>query len=529
MSNQPSTSAAYYQKLRWTDSEDSESDVDNNQGRRSLDTRETPQNARNGSAEGVDHSEASDKSESDNEEVKASPQRRGRGRPRKYGVKTQTKKPKKTAKKVRPRSDSESDYDDDEEEEEEEEEEEKFEPSRKKGKMENGQKFMDVEDDYSDKELQEEQERKERNKLARNKWHQWHEAEAEQAAKDLKRQASMKRKRPLNQYVQDRPSPPKVEPRVHKPLDEAALIAYREKRKERRQKIQNRKEKCRQQLQRMREAKLNAPKIPNMGRGSIEGCPSTRTTDREGNTTTWEQWKRVKWQDEEQQKKWNARKEKPIRVLKPRTGPAANNGMYAMESRREMERKEEDGFRYNTQKIKKKKDSEDLSDDEKPKCRNHSEKVVKILEDEFKDAQYLDVRRKRRIARITKLKPKQVTDWFANNRRKFQQKFKNGKITELPKQMKALEEMNKERKERGEHLKLREPEESDEEEDEEDYENDDESSEDNLEEEPEVDEGFEAVESERAARIRQIDYLSTVGYPVFPAPKSSRTTRNGGL
>ncbi|EGT49687.1 hypothetical protein CAEBREN_01777 [Caenorhabditis brenneri] len=342
---------------------------------------------------------------------------------------------------------------------------------------------------------------------------------------DEKRQTSMKRKRPLNQYVQDRPSSPKREPRVHKPLDEAALTAYREKRQERRQKIQNRKEKCSQQLQRMREAKLNAPRIPNMGRGSIEGCPSTRTTDREGKTTTWEQWKRVIWQDEEQQKKWNARKQKAVIVLKPRTGPAANNGMYAMESRREMERKEENGFRYSTQKIKKKKDTEELSDDEKPKSRNHSEGVVKILEDEFEDAQYLDLKRTRRIARITKLKPKQVTDWFANYRRKIQQKYKNGKIAELPNQMKALEVKNKERKERGEHLKMRDPEESDEE----DYEDDDESSEDNLEEEPEVAEGFEAVESEREARIRQIDHLSTVGYPVFPAPKSSRTTQNNGL
>ncbi|CAL2052266.1 unnamed protein product [Caenorhabditis brenneri] len=67
--------------------------------------------------------------------------------------------------------------------------------------------------------------------------------------------------------------------------------------------------------------------------------------------------------------------------------------------------------------------------------------------------------------RKTKLKHKKVTDWFANNRRKIQQKFRNGKIAELPGQMEALEEKeNKEREERGEHLKMRDTEESDEEE-----------------------------------------------------------------
>ncbi|EGT41696.1 hypothetical protein CAEBREN_24362 [Caenorhabditis brenneri] len=105
--------------------------------------------------------------------------------------------------------------------------------------------------------------------------------------------------------------------------------------------------------------------------------------DRSVITTTWEQWKRVIWHDED-----------------PRTGPAFNNGLYAVESRRLLEKEEDSG----------------------------------------------------------------VADWFANNRRKIQQKFKNGEIAELPGQMEALEEVkNKEREERGEHLKMRDTEESDEE------------------------------------------------------------------
>ncbi|CAL2048310.1 unnamed protein product [Caenorhabditis brenneri] len=91
--------------------------------------------------------------------------------------------------------------------------------------------------------------------------------------------------------------------------------------------------------------------------------------------------------------------------------------------------------------------------------------LSKILKEEFdNNAQCLDEEITKRIMRKTKLKHKEIADWFVNNRRKIQQKFKNGEIAELPGQMEALEEVkNKEREERGEHLKMRDTEESDEE------------------------------------------------------------------
>ncbi|EGT49566.1 hypothetical protein CAEBREN_08209 [Caenorhabditis brenneri] len=594
MSNQPLTSAAYYQKLRWTDSEESNSD-DEDRGRMATSTREIP--VQNGSAEGADFSEPTDGSGSDNDEVETPPQRRGRGRPRKYGVKIQdgsdlsalyhsrlgeenssdndeaveqkrrpgrprkdevksrtqllarskgvqfTKKPKakptagcfdfpptgegsdsgeeeedessqpqirskkgRFAKKPKAKAFSPDaslqegeDISEDNGSDVEEEEHRSHLQTRYKGRF--LKKFSSRargSDDSDDEEvrqppkkkkvevLTDEQikSRKRQNELKKKKKAQWDAAEALQATRDLEHNA--KRERPLNRYVLERPPPPSAsesdeEPKAPPPPPTEAELAARQAAKQERHRLyEEGKAKRQQKLAKKRETE----RIRRL-------FPST-----------------------------------------PRTGPPPNNGMFAVESRRLLEKEEKSGFKHVAHRIQKKEETDseedDLSENDEPKSRYHSAKILVILEDEFKNAQYLDVKTTRRLARITKLKSRQISDWFANTRRKVQRKFKNGKIAELPKQMKALEELNKERKERGEHLKMRDPEESDEEEDEEDYEDDDESSGDDMEEEPEVDERFEAVESERAARIRQIDHLSTVGYPVFPAPKASQTNQNGG-
>ncbi|EGT49635.1 hypothetical protein CAEBREN_14518 [Caenorhabditis brenneri] len=540
MSNQPSTSAAYHQQLRWTDSEDSNSDDEDDQGRM---TSKRAQKTHSGSdpfTQSGDHPELSDGNVSDDDVVETPSQRRRPGRPRKDEVKSRAalqarSKGGQFVKKSKADStDGLADFPaqgDDESDSEEEEGAQS--PKKKQAKMEDDSRAKAVSGEQARKQNQ--NRKKDRKKRAL-----WVAAEAAQAARDLERAA--KRERPLNRHIRSRPSPPppetdsEEEPTVPPPPTEKELAARKAYNEERRRLYWEKKEKREQEMARKRELERNRRLFPDSfsrkpARGSIGGVFSTRTTDREGKTTTWEQWRRVIWCDEEEKaQEWKRRvkeNRKQIRKLKPRTGPAFNNGLYAVESRRLLEKEEDSGFHQHTHKIKKEEKS-DSEDDEKPKIRNHSETVKKILEEEFNDAQYLDQEMTKRIMRTTKLKRKQVTDWFANNRRKVQNLYKNGKIAELPGQMKALEEKNKEREERGEHLRMRDPEESDVEKDEEDYEDDVEDSGDDLEEEPEVDERFEAVGSERAARLRQIDHLSTVGYPVFPAPKASRTTQNGG-
>ncbi|CAL2034469.1 unnamed protein product [Caenorhabditis brenneri] len=542
MSNQPSTSDAYYRNRQWDESSDSNSDNED-QGRMNTPSGETPQKAKSGSnqsAQGAGQPKSSDGNVSDNDEVPAAPQRRRPGRPRKDEsraalqarskggkfVKKLKAEPTSGSPDLTPQRDDESDS----------EEEETQPPKKKKTNVEYGSRAKELTGEQARKQNQNRQ--KDRKKRAL-----WVAAEADQAARDLER--TTKRDRPLNRHIQSRPSPPPPEtdseekPTIPPPPTVEELAARKAYNEERRRLYWEKKEKREQEMARKRELERNRRLFPDSfsrkpARGSIESCPSTRTTDRSGKTTTWEQWRRVIWcGEEEKAQEWKRRvkeNRKQIRQLKPRTGPAVNNGLYAVESRRLLEKEEDSGFHQHTHKVKRTEDSdsEEYSDDEKPKIRNHSEAIKQILKDEFDNAQYLDQEMTKRIMRKTKLKRKQVTDWFANNRRKVQNLYKNGKIAELPGQMKALEEKNKEREERGEHLRMRDPEESDEEEDEEDYEDDDEDSGDEMEEEAEVDERFEAVESERAARIRQIDHLSTVGYPVFPAPKASRTTQNGG-
>ncbi|CAL2048827.1 unnamed protein product [Caenorhabditis brenneri] len=567
MSNQPSTSAAYYQQRRWSDSEEGSSG-DDDRGRMATSTREIP--AKNKSAGGVDHSEVSDENGSDNDEVEAPSERRGQGKPGKDGVKScaqlqarsdggqLAKKPKaKPGFFDGPPPGEETDNG------EEEDEESTTQPlirSRKgrlakkpKGRFAKKTKAPSPDasprparesDDSEDEEVmqppkkkkatvltaEQAKNRKKLNDLNRKKTAQWNAAENLQAARDQERTA--KRVRPLNRYIQNRPPSPEMEsdeepklpppPPTEKQL--AARLAANEKR---RRKDRERKEKREQMLARKRETerkrRLDPSAFPmSMGRGSIEGVPSTRTTDRTGRTTTWEQWRRVIWYDEEEKaKEWKRRvkeNNKPIHQSKPRTGPAANNGIYAAESMRQLEKEEKNGFKNVTHRTKKKEETDSEEDDAEPKSRYHSAKTLKILEDEFKNAQYLDVKTTRRLVRITKLKSRQISNWFANTRRKVQQKFKNGKIAELPKQMKALEEMNEERKERGEHLRMKKERwESDDDSEDEEEDVDDEETQDDEEDVEEGEDDNEEDDGNRRNQMKKvIDHLSTEGYPVYP-------------
>ncbi|CAL2052270.1 unnamed protein product [Caenorhabditis brenneri] len=84
----------------------------------------------------------------------------------------------------------------------------------------------------------------------------------------------------------------------------------------------------------------------------------------------------------------------------------------------------------------------------------------------------------RKIRRATdgKIAVLSVAGWFANNRRKIQQKFKNGEIAELPGQMEALEERSQMKKMQDPTKNLR----------------------------------------VGADGLLHLDHLSTVGYPIFP-------------
>ncbi|EGT58021.1 hypothetical protein CAEBREN_29833 [Caenorhabditis brenneri] len=559
MSNQPSTSAAYYQQRRWTDNEESSSD-DDDRGRMATSTREIP--AKNDSAGGVDHSEESDENGSDNDEVEAPSERRGQGRPVKYGVKScaqlqarsdggqLAKKPKaKPGFFDGPPPGEETDNG-----EEEEDEESTTQPlirSRKgrfakkpKGRFAKKTKAPSPDasqsparesDDSEDEELmqppmkkkatvltaEQAKNRKKLNDLNRKKTAQWN--------------RTAKRVRPLNRYIQNRPPSPEMEtdeepklpppPPTEKQL--AARLAANEKR---RRKDRERKEKREQMLARKRETERMRRLFPSTflrkpARGSIDGCPSTRTTDRTGYTTTWEQWKHVIWYDEEEKaKEWKRRvkeNNKPIHKSKPRTGPPANKGIYAAESRKQLEKEEKNGFKTVTHRTKKKEETDSEEEDDQKlikKSRYHSAKTLKILEDEFKNAQYLDEDTTRRLVRITKLKSRQISNWFANTRRKVQQKFKNGKIAELPKQMKALEEMNEERKERGEHLRMKKEKwESDDDSEDEEEDVDDEETQDDEEDVEEGEDDNEEDDGNRRNQMKKvIDHLSTEGYPVYP-------------
>ncbi|CAL2034468.1 unnamed protein product [Caenorhabditis brenneri] len=355
----------------------------------------------------------------------------------------------------------------------------------------------------------------------------------------MERTSSAKRERPLNRYIQSRP-PPSESDEAQKvpppPPTEEEMAARLAKKEERHRLYEEGKTKRQEELAKKRETERNRRLFPDSfsrkpARGSIEGVFSTRTTDRTGKTTTWEQWRRVIWNDEEEKaQEWKRRvkeNRKQIRPLKPRTGPAANNGVYAIESRRQLEKDPKDnGFHYIARRIKKKEetDSEEDDDEEKdrhkePKNRLHSAATRQILKDAFEEAQYLSEESAKKLMRATKLTLQQVKAWFQNTRNKTWSSFRNGKIAELPGQMKVMDDLNKQRVERGEHLRMKEePEEeledSDDEVDDEDHEDDSED------EEEDVEEGDDAGEGDSGNRVDQkkkvIDHLSTEGYPVYP-------------
>ncbi|EGT49391.1 hypothetical protein CAEBREN_15457 [Caenorhabditis brenneri] len=516
MSGQPSTSDAYYRDHRWDQDPESEFD-DDNPGTVNNSEEEKPKKTNSGS---YPFSPGNESDGSDNDKV--STRRRPTIR-------------RNSAKKIQARSKGgqfvkKSICSDSKNEEEQEEEMES--PTKKN--MENKSKAA-IALSWSRQQLTE-VERNRNKMLNRRKKAQWAAAEKAQAARDLERTSSGKRERPLNRYIQSRPPPSESddEPKAPPPPPTEEELAARLAKKEERHRIyMEGKAKRQEELAKKRETERNRRLFPDSfsrkpARGSIEGVFSTRTTDRTGKTTTWEQWRRVIWCDEEKKaEEWKRRvkeNRKQVRPLKPRTGPAANNGVYAIESRRQLEKDPNDnGFHYIARRIKKKEetDSEELDDDEEhkePKNRLHSAATRQILKDAFEEAQYLSEESAKKLMRATKLTLRQVKAWFQNTRNKTWSSFRKGKIAVLPGQMKVMDDMNKERVERGEHLRMKE--ESEEELEDSDDGGEDESGEDggeDQEDEEDVEEGGERDSGNRVDQKKKvIDHLSTEGYPVYP-------------